>query len=68
MTSNLIHFVLTKCIDVYDKLADAFEAMAEEEPGTIVPLISAMATLSKVSTRARAFLADVNQTEMEFTT
>ena len=66
MTSNPIHFFKSKEMGVYDKLADALEAMAEDMPSTYDHVIPVVTTLLALNTRAHAFFFDITQAEMKF--
>jgi hypothetical protein len=69
VTANLIAFFRSKNVTVYDNLADALDAMANEDrDSTATVTIPAVASLLTVSTRAHAFLADITQAEMDFAT
>jgi len=69
VTADLIAFFRSKNQDVFDKLADALDTMAEENTdSTSTTTIPAVAALLTVSTRAHAFLADISQAEMDFAT
>ena len=69
MTTNLIVVLRSKGLSVYDKLADALDAMADDAvEDTMVPVIPAIASLMAVSARAHTFLADITQREMDFAT
>ena len=60
MTTNLIVFSRSKSLRVYDKLAGALDAMADDDGEvTRVPIIPTVASLMAVSARAHTFLADI---------
>jgi hypothetical protein len=67
--ANLIVFLRSKSLSVYDKLTDALNAMAYDGvDDTEMPVIRAVASIMAVSARAHTFLADITQNEMDFTT
>jgi len=65
---DLISFFRSKDLTVYDNLANALDAMANEDGDQISPAIPAIASLQTVSTRAHIFFSDITQTEMDFAT
>jgi hypothetical protein len=69
VTANLIVFLRTKSLSVYDKLVDALDAMADDDTDvTNPPVIPTIASIMAVSARAHTFLADITQSEMDFAT
>ena len=69
MAANLIGFLRSKSLSVYGKLADALDAMADDDVEvTRVPVIPLVASLMAVSARAHTFMADITQSEMDFAT
>ena len=66
--ADLISFFRSKDLIVYDKLANALEAMADEDGDQTAPIIPAVASLPAASTRAHIFLLDITQAEMDFAT
>ena len=81
VTANLIAFLRAKGLDVYDKMANALDSMADEvvspvenedqapraaETDATVLNIPAVTSLLAVSARAHTFLADISQEEMDF--
>ncbi len=59
---------LLGCLDVYDKLAGALDAMADDDQDPISPIIPVVASLLTVNMRAHAFLADITHANMVFAT
>ena len=69
VTANLIVFLRSKSLSVYDKLADALDAMVDDDTDdTDSPVIPAIASIMAVSARAHTFLADITKSEMDFAT
>ena len=68
VTANLITFSRSKGLSVHDKLADALDAMVDENTDPATPIIPAVASLLAVKTRARGFLEDISRAEMNFAT
>ena len=65
VTANLIVFLRSKSLSVYDKLADALDAMADDDTdNTNSPVIPSVASIMVVNT----FLADITHSEMDFAT
>jgi len=62
VTSYLIAFFRSKGLQAYDKLANALDAMADEETNPETPVIPAVTALLLVSTRAHVFSADISTT------
>jgi hypothetical protein len=68
-TANLIVFLISKGLGVYDKLADALDAMADDDVGaTEIPVIPTTGSVMAIIVRAHTFLADITQSEMDFAT
>jgi hypothetical protein len=59
VSADLIPFFRFKDLTVYDKLADALEAMECEDSAHTSPIIPAFASLPAASTRAHIFLSDI---------
>jgi len=69
VTANLIVFLRSKSLGVYDRPADALDAMADDDTDdTNSPVIPTVASIMEVGARAHTFLADITQSEMDFTT
>ena len=69
ITSDLITFFRSKDLPVYSKLAEALEMMADTPScSSDVVVIPAVETLLAVSARAHAFLENIPQSEIDFTT
>ena len=68
VTTDLIAFFRSEGLQVYDKLANALDAMVDEESHPETPVIPAVASLLVVNTRAHIFLANISTTKMEFST
>ena len=68
VTANLIAFFRSNCLNVYDKLADALDAMASENTDPVTSVIPAVALLLAVSTRAHGFLEDISRAVIDFAT
>jgi hypothetical protein len=62
VTADLIAFFQSKGLKVYDKLANALDAMADEKSDPNTPVIPAVASLLVVNTRAHVFLANISTT------
>ncbi len=62
VTTNLIVFIRSKSLSIYDKLANALDAMADDDvEDTRVPVIPTVASLMTVSARAHTFLTNITQ-------
>ena len=59
VSAELISFLRSKGLNDYDKLADALDAMADEDGDQTSPIIPATASLLAVSTRAQVYLANI---------
>jgi hypothetical protein len=68
ITANLIVFVRSKGLIVYERHAYTLDAMADDEEGAMVPIIPTVTTLMAANTSAHTFLVDITQTEMDFAT
>jgi len=68
VSADLVSFFRSKGLTVYDKLANALDAMANENDDQTSPVIPTMASLLAVSTRAHVYLANITETEMDFVT
>ena len=68
MSADLISVFRSKDLTVHNKLADALDAMANEDGDHTSPVIPAVASLLAVSTRSRVYLADITQIEIDFAT
>ena len=66
ITADLITYFRAKSLPVYDELAEALEAMADEETET--NRVPAVQSLLAVSARSQSFLADMTENEMDFAT
>ncbi len=69
VASDLIYFFRSKDLPVYAKLADALDAMADnpnDRSDTIT--IPAVETILAINKRAHAFLKNIPQAEVNFTT
>jgi hypothetical protein len=65
----MIVFLRSKGLSVYDKLANALDAMADDDVGvTEIPVIHVVGLVMSISVRAHTFLADITQSEMDFAT
>jgi hypothetical protein len=63
-TADLITYFRAKSLPVYDELAEALEAMADEE--TVTTMVLAVHSLLEVNARSQSFLADMTKAEMDF--
>jgi hypothetical protein len=69
VTANLLVFLRLKSLNVCDKLADALDAMADDDTdNTDSPVIPAVASIMVLVARAHTFLADITHSEMGFAT
>jgi hypothetical protein len=69
MTANLIVFLRSKGLSVYDKLADALDAMASDDADVIeMHVIPTTRLVMAISARAHTILADITQSEIYFAT
>jgi hypothetical protein len=68
VTANLIAFFRSKGLGVYDRQADALDAMADEDTDPTTHVIPAVTSLLVVSTRSHGFLEDITRAEMAFAT
>jgi hypothetical protein len=68
VTFNLVAFLRSKGLSIYDKLADALDAMAVEDGEPEDQCFSAVASLLSIYNRSHTLLADVPQREMDFAT
>ena len=59
VTTDLVSFFRSKSLNVYDKLVDVLEIMANEDITTTIAIIPEVSSLLVVSTRAQVFLADI---------
>jgi hypothetical protein len=72
ITADLIKFFMSKDLNVYTQLAGVLDSMVGEEDEPIdpirTPLIPVIAALVTVSTQTYAFLSEIPQIELDFTT
>ena len=68
VTTTLISFLRSKGLPIYDKLANALDAMADEDEDSSSHVIPAVSSLKTISAGAKCYLSDITQTELDFAT
>jgi len=66
VTPNLVSFLRSKGLPIYDKLANALDAMADEDEDPSSHVIPAVSSLPEVSAIAQCYISDIAVAELDF--